>query len=199
MKWAWAVLFSLLLLVAGVEVAGFFLPDRIDLEREAVIEAPMETVYGRIADLEAWQDWSPILVQREDLELTTTLLGEPSGEGAQMEVRFGELLKVLFTVVEVQAPERVAFNSRSGEVDDDLLAGAGFEGWDEFDLSDAGNGATRVRWRRTSGEVEAYWMRVLDAVASKPRIAEQLEEGLVALALALGAPEPTVVDPAVRP
>ena len=195
MKWAWALVLSLLVFVVGVEIAGYFLPSRLDVEREAIIDAPIDALYGTVADLKGWDQWSPILAIGDDVDTSVEFLGPQSGLGAQMEVRFGEMLKVLFTVVEAQPPTRLALNSRSGDPGDDLLAGSGFEGWDEFDLQALGSDRTRVRWRRTSSEVDSYWLRVVDTVAAKPQVASQLEEGLVALAEACGAPEPEVTVP----
>ncbi|QDU65562.1 SRPBCC family protein [Engelhardtia mirabilis] len=195
MKWAWALVLSLLIVVAGVEIAGYFLPSRLDVEREAVIAAPVDSLYAKVADLQGWEEWSPILAIGDDLETGVAFLGPPSGLGAQMEVRFGDVLKVLFTVVEAEEPIRFALNSRSGDPSDDLLAGSGFEGWDEFDLEALDASRTRVRWRRTSSEVDSYWLRVIDTVAAKPQVASQLEAGLVALAKACGAPDPEVTEP----
>jgi len=185
MKWARVFLISLLLVVTGIEVAGYFLPNRLDVEREAVIEAPIEDVFAVVSNLRGWEQWSPILASREDIETRVEFLETAPGDGEQLEVSFDDRLKILFSVVESVAPTRFVLNSRTGRVEDDLLAGTSFEGWDEFDLETTASGGTLVRWRRTSAEVESYWLRVVDAVASKPQVVKQLEAGLAALSEAV--------------
>ncbi len=55
-KWVAGVFASILLLLFG---AGFLLPSQVHVERSALIQAPMEQVFAKVSDFNAWDTWSP--------------------------------------------------------------------------------------------------------------------------------------------
>ena len=52
------IVLGLVVLVALVYAAGWFLPGRYRVERSLVIAAPAESVTAQVADLASWKDWS---------------------------------------------------------------------------------------------------------------------------------------------
>ncbi|MEM9168173.1 MAG: SRPBCC family protein [Pseudomonadota bacterium] len=73
-------LFVIMLLVGGVLALGFLLPDKVRIERETLIEAPADTVFGLISDFKKWESWSPWAALDPDAEYDFS--GE--GVGARM-------------------------------------------------------------------------------------------------------------------
>ena len=59
---------------------GFVLPDKVHVEREAVINAPQEEVFALISDYEAWNSWSPWAEKDPDAEYSYS----GSGVGQKM-------------------------------------------------------------------------------------------------------------------
>lgn len=47
------------ILILAVLVFGFLWPDKVHVEREAVIDAPPEKIFGLISDFGEWDKWSP--------------------------------------------------------------------------------------------------------------------------------------------
>lgn len=52
------ILFGILLL-AGVYLAGFLLPDHVAMQRAIVIQAPRERIFRLVSDFTEWPHWSP--------------------------------------------------------------------------------------------------------------------------------------------
>ena len=49
----------LLVVILTVIVLGFLLPDKVHVERDTVIDAPADVVFGLISDFGEWECWSP--------------------------------------------------------------------------------------------------------------------------------------------
>ena len=175
MRWIWTLLFALVLTILVVEVTGFFLPARTDVEQSVAVEAPREEIFALLEDFETWPAWAELLRDGED-ELFRPIYGEVSrGLGAQMRVRYDGANQVLFTIVEHESPARLSLNTRSGRSEAELLAGEGFEAWDDIELETLDEGRTRVTWRRRGSELESYWLRFFDRFVLR----SQLEDALL--------------------
>lgn len=182
MKWSWTLLFALVLTILVVEVTGYFLPSRTEVERRVDVGAAPDEVHALISDLATWPDWSPLLRGPDGERFEPEFLGPTSGPEAQMQVRYGDRQKVLFTTVEYDAPRLLTLNTRSGLPEADLLAGEGFEAWDRFELESLDAGRTRLVWRRTGSEIESYWMRFLDRFVVRKRVETALDRACAAIA-----------------
>jgi len=97
----------LLVVVAGILIYAATKPNDFRVERRLAIKAPAEKIYAQIADLKAWQAWSPY--EKKDPAMKRTLSGAPSGKGAVYEwdgnknVGAGRM-----EVIEASAPSKVA-------------------------------------------------------------------------------------------
>ncbi len=69
---------ALVIIVIGL---GFVLPDRAEVERQIIVNAPQEEVFALISDFGEWERWSPWAQIDPDAEYT--LSGE--GVGQKME------------------------------------------------------------------------------------------------------------------
>lgn len=127
----------LLVVVAGILIYAATKPNDFRVERRLAIKAPAEKIYGQIADLKAWQTWSPY--EKKDPDQKRTLSGAPSGKGAVYEwdgnknVGAGRM-----EVIEANAPSKVGIKL-------DFLKP--FEGHNtaEFTMVPAGD-TTTVTW-----------------------------------------------------
>ena len=129
------ILFGLGALVLIIIALGFVLPDRVHVEREAVINAPQEEVFALISDFEAWNSWSPWAEKDPNAQYTHTGAGvgqkmvwasdDPNvGNGSQEITKLDEP-NMLVTHLEFDG---------MGEADA------------SFTLSPAENGGTKVVW-----------------------------------------------------
>ncbi|MEM9013314.1 MAG: SRPBCC family protein [Pseudomonadota bacterium] len=75
------VLIGIVIILIVAIGLGFVLPDRVEVEREVVIDAPPAQVYALIADFNQWERWSPWA--ERDPEAQYTITGE--GVGHRME------------------------------------------------------------------------------------------------------------------
>lgn len=73
----------LLVVVAGILIYAATKPNDFRVERRLAIKAPAGKIYAQIADLKAWQAWSPY--EKKDPDMKRTLSGAPSGKGAVYE------------------------------------------------------------------------------------------------------------------
>ena len=127
----------LLVVVAGILIYAATKPNDFRVERRLAIKAPAEKIYAQIADLKAWQTWSPY--EKKDPDQKRTLSGAPSGKGAVYEwdgnknVGAGRM-----EVIEANAPSKVGIKL-------DFLKP--FEGHNtaEFTMVPAGD-TTTVTW-----------------------------------------------------
>ena len=140
----------LLVVVAGILIYAATKPNDFRVERRLAIKAPAEKIYAQIADLKAWQAWSPY--EKKDPAMKRTLSGAPSGKGAVYEwdgnknVGAGRM-----EVIEANAPSKVAIKL-------DFLKP--FEGHNtaEFTMIPAGD-TTNVTWAMYGPS--AYMMKVM--------------------------------------
>ncbi|MEL7486474.1 MAG: SRPBCC family protein [Pseudomonadota bacterium] len=49
----------ILVLALAAIVLGYLWPDKVHVERDVIIDAPTEKVFGLISDFHAWEQWSP--------------------------------------------------------------------------------------------------------------------------------------------
>jgi uncharacterized protein YndB with AHSA1/START domain len=75
------VLIALVVAIGVVLAIAGTRPARFRVERSATIHAPVETVYGLIADFHNWPRWVP--QDREDASMRRRFSGAASGVGAQ--------------------------------------------------------------------------------------------------------------------
>ncbi|MEO1252041.1 MAG: SRPBCC family protein [Pseudomonadota bacterium] len=124
---------AFVVLVIGL---GFILPDKVELQRSAVINAPQHEVYALISDFEAWDAWSPWAKLDPDAEMSIS--GEGVGQKMSWKSEDRNVGVGTQTVTAMDAP-----NSMSTHL--------AFEGMGEADaqfmLSSSGDGATEVTWR----------------------------------------------------
>ncbi len=66
------IIFGLIGLIVIVILLGFVLPDRVETERETIINAPQDDVYALISNFEAWDAWSPWAKLDPDMDVTIT-------------------------------------------------------------------------------------------------------------------------------
>lgn len=134
--------FGYILLALGVAIAVvLFLasrqPDTFRIERKAVINTPMSTVFAQIDDLVAWQAWSPWA--KKDPNAKATFGAITAGKGAN----FGwdgnrNVGKGQMTITESVPHERVVLRL-------DFVAPFKATNTAEFTLRSAGSG-TEVTW-----------------------------------------------------
>lgn len=76
------LIIAAILVVAVVVVLALALskPDDFRVARSLSIKAPAEKIYPLIADLHAWNAWSPY--EKKDPQMKRTFSGAPSGNGA---------------------------------------------------------------------------------------------------------------------
>ena len=53
------VLLLLLIVVVIALLAGFFLPSKVHVERQTLVDAPPQKVFSQVSDFNAWRAWSP--------------------------------------------------------------------------------------------------------------------------------------------
>ncbi|MEO0371640.1 MAG: SRPBCC family protein [Pseudomonadota bacterium] len=83
MKTLVRLLAGLVVLIAILAGVGMLLPREVTVERSAVINAPAGDIYPRVANLEAFQEWSPWADLDPDARFTFNDI--PEGLGAKME------------------------------------------------------------------------------------------------------------------
>ncbi len=77
------VIIFVLVVVAGILIYAATKPNEFRVQRSLAIKAPPERIYAQIADLKAWQAWSPY--EKKDPGMKRTLSGASSGKGAVYE------------------------------------------------------------------------------------------------------------------
>jgi uncharacterized protein YndB with AHSA1/START domain len=97
------------LVVAVAALAAFVAsrPDRYRVERSAVLAAPPERAYARVADFHAWEAWSPWA--RLDPAMKTTFGGVAGAAGATYEWSGNDKVgRGRMTIREASPPARLA-------------------------------------------------------------------------------------------
>lgn len=128
------ILLGLFALFAVVVALGFLLPDKVRVERSALIAAPRETVFALVGDFNRWNEWSPWA----DIDPDTKYSISGSGVGQRMEwssknEKVGSGSQV---IAEYDPPQRVKTELDFGE----MSGGVATMTLDEAD------GGTRVVW-----------------------------------------------------
>ncbi len=77
------ILIGLVVLIVIAAAAAYLLPRNVVVEREIVIDAPPEDVFGHVNSLQAFSEWSPWGDRDPDMEVTYT--GPETGVGNTME------------------------------------------------------------------------------------------------------------------
>ncbi len=72
---------TLVILIALVLIAAFFLPSEKHIEKSITIKAKPEKVFKEVNTLQQWQYWSPF--EEEDTGMVSKYEGEPAGVGAK--------------------------------------------------------------------------------------------------------------------
>lgn len=164
------------LTVLGVAVVLFIAfvatrPGRYRVERSAVIAAPAESVYGAVADLRRWAEWSPW--EKLDPQMKKEYVGAPGVAGSSYywsgnkQVGEGRL-----TLVEGSAPSRIVYRL-------EFLKPWKSEATSEFTFSPEGT-ATRVTWAMSGrADFVAKFFHLFMNMDSM--IGRDFEKGLAAL------------------
>ncbi len=128
-------LIGIIALIAVIVVLGFILPDRVQIERETVIDAARDKVFGHISNFEKWDAWSPWAKLDPDAKMTIT--GEGVGHKMAWESEKRDVGKGTQEIVTLEPPQKV-------------VTKLAFEGMGvaqaTFSLSDAGADKTKVVW-----------------------------------------------------
>ncbi len=64
------ILGGIVAIIVIIFALGFVLPDKVHVEREAVIDAPQEEVFALISDFKSWNSWSPWAAKDPDTKYT---------------------------------------------------------------------------------------------------------------------------------
>ena len=77
------ILIAVLVIIVVLVIVGLVLPTEYHIVRSITIDAPPETVYALVSDLERWGDWGPW--QETDPSMKITFAETAVGEGGRME------------------------------------------------------------------------------------------------------------------
>lgn len=118
-----------------VVALGFILPDKAQIEREIVINAPQEEVFELVSDFGAWETWSPWA--NIDPNAEYSLSGEGVGQKMTWKSDHPEVGSGSQEITAMEAPNRLVTH---------LDFGAMGQADATFSLSPAEGGATKVVW-----------------------------------------------------
>ena len=102
---------ALLVIIIGL---GFVLPDRVEVEREIVINAPQEEVFALVSDFGAWDQWSPWANIDPDAQYTLT--GEGVGQRMEWKSDHPEVGSGVQEITVLEAPELVTTSLDFGDM-----------------------------------------------------------------------------------
>lgn len=122
-------------LIVILILLGFVLPDRAEVQRETIINAPQEEVYALIDDFESWNAWSPWAMIDPDAEYSIS--GEGVGHRMSWKSDDPKVGTGTQTITAMDAPNSLATH---------LAFGGMGEADATFTLSPADDGATKVVW-----------------------------------------------------
>lgn len=170
------ILIGVIALIAIIVLLGFILPDKVHVERETVINAPREKVFEHISNFEKWDAWSPWA--KLDPNAKYSFSGQGVGQKMVWESEDRNVGKGSQEIVVLEPTQK-------------MVTHLAFEGMGvakaTFDLSDAGDGKTKVVWALDTN------MREEMALHMKPMatymgmfmmdgmLGKQYEEGLASL------------------
>lgn len=165
-------LFKKILLVAAIMVGivaiiGWFLPEKISLERSLVMKAAPPVIYEQVNTLKNWEKWSPWF--KMDTAQVITYNTIPSGTGASYHWKGSKTMEGTITIVESKLPEQ-------------LVTRLEFEGEEHpatstFRFTPEGTG-TRVDWSFEATAGANPFGRIFWYTAGKSMIGQSFEEGL---------------------
>lgn len=177
------ILLIIVALVIIVIVLGFLLPDKVHVERETVINAPREKVFALISDFEKWDEWSPWA--NLDPNAKYSFSGNGVGQKMSWESEQRDVGKGTQEIVVLEPPEKV-------------VTSLAFEGMGvahaTFDLSSAGENATKIVWSLDTNMREgiALYMKPMATYMGMfmmdGMLGKQYEEGLANLKRAAEKP-----------
>ena len=72
------IFYGLLIFIGAVLAVATFLPSTYKIERSMVVDAPADTVYSQVADLNRWMSWNPWTPT--DPEAKNTITGNGVGQ-----------------------------------------------------------------------------------------------------------------------
>lgn len=143
------ILGGLAAIVVIVIALGFVLPDRAELQREVVIDAPQEEVFALISDFNEWDKWSPWAKIDPDAEFS--LSGEGVGQKMSWKSDHPDVGNGSQEIGALEAPNKMTTLLDFGEMG---RASA------HFTLSPADNGGTKVVWSFESNMREGVPMHM---------------------------------------
>lgn len=145
-------------------------PESIKTSRSITINAPADRVYPWVADLAAWEDWSPW--QRKDATMVNTVSSISKGVGASMTWTSEEMGAGSMRIVAAVPNQKVS-------------TALSFSGYDQESYSDfiftELNGATTVEWTMDGGEVTYLFRGVFVLMDAVNTINADYDAGLLAL------------------
>jgi uncharacterized protein YndB with AHSA1/START domain len=147
------------------------LPGSYRVERSVVVAAPAETVYGAVADLRRWGEWSPW--EKLDPGMKKEFAGTPAAPGSTYHWAGNDKVgEGRMTLVEASPPSRLAYKL-------EFLKPWESVSTSDFTLAPEGAG-TRVSWsmRGEIGFVEKIFGVFMDMNAM---IGKDFEQGLASL------------------
>lgn len=174
MKWLLSALLALVLLLIGV---GFALPGRWHVTQAVDVAADAGAVYGLVADLKRWPDWTEWNT-KNDPGMKWTYSGPAAGTGATMEWTGPRMGHGLLRVTEAEPGKRIAF---------DILFHAHEPSQGTIVVTPAGAGCT-VTWTM-DGDAGANPITHLFVPMTKAALGEELHENLERLAQLARAPQ----------
>ena len=144
--------------------------DKLLASRATVISAPIATVQALIADLHAWERWSPW--QEIDPNMTQTYSGAETGVGQQMDWEGDKNAGSGRMTLVGDEPERV-------DIDIEFIKPFKAKNRSTFELAEI-DGATHVTWNMTGKQ--GIFMKALFAVMRMEKsIGADFERGLAKL------------------
>ncbi len=131
------IVLAVLALMLITLCAGFLMPSHYAVERSAVIAAPPESVWTRMATLRTWGRWSA-WTSRADPTLAYTYAGPETGQGAVMRWTSRKMGDGALSIVGAVPAQSVDYELR--------MTGSDFTAHGHIRLAPEGGG-TRVTWR----------------------------------------------------
>jgi len=118
---------GLAVIIVLLLVISFFLPSKIHVERSMVMHASPDTVYGMVADLKKWGQWSPW--HKMDPNMVITWGEKTEGVGATYSWKSdnGEVGDGTMTISEAVPNERIKLDMYFMESKDPAYGGWTFE------------------------------------------------------------------------
>jgi len=135
LKWLLVALGVVLLVVVG---GGMLMPSQVSVSRDLVINAPAEKIFPHVANLKAFNKWSPWADMDPDMKVAFS--GAEDGIGQVMSWQSTEMGEGSMTVTESTANERLVTALDFGQMG---TASA------RFDLA-SDTGGTKVTWSMIS-------------------------------------------------